>query len=59
MMGKLIVSIIQWALFLGMCGGLVDVTIALRQEAAKAHQMGLISLSKLNHALLGTSKNSR
>ena len=34
-------------------GGLVDVTLAMRHEAAKAHQMGLISLGDLNRQLVG------
>ena len=54
-MANLITSLIRWALFLGVCGGLVDATIAMRQEAAKAHQVGLISLGSLNRHLLGSS----
>lgn len=52
-MARLITTIIQWALFLGVSGGLVDATIAMRKEAAKAHQIGLISLGRLNRSLLG------
>jgi len=58
-MFKLITALIQWALFLGVTGGLVDVTIAMRREAAHAHQVGLISLSRLNHALVDPQKDSR
>ncbi len=52
-MANLVTSLIRWALFFGVCGGLVDITIALRDKAARAHQMGLVSLSQLNHALQG------
>ncbi len=52
-MANLITSLIRWAFFLGACGGLVDITIAMRDQAARAHQMGLVSLSRLNHALQG------
>jgi len=52
-MAKLIFALIQWALFIGVCGGLVDVTIAMRREAAKAHSIGIVSLRELNHALVG------
>jgi len=58
-MARLIATVIQWALFLGVSGGLVDATIAMRKEAAKAHQIGLISLGHLNRSLLGQSRNSR
>lgn len=52
-MANLIGSLIRWAFFIGACGGLVDITIAMRDKAALAHQMGLVSLSQLNHALQG------
>lgn len=52
-MSNLITSLISWALFLGVAGTLVDTTIAMRNEAARVHQMGLISLSELNHSLVG------
>ena len=50
-MGNLITTLIRWALFLGVCGGMVDATIAMRNRAAGAHRVGLISLGKLNRAL--------
>ncbi|HCM40020.1 MAG TPA: hypothetical protein DIS93_08620 [Bdellovibrionales bacterium] len=58
-MARLIATVIQWALFLGVSGGLVDATIAMRKEAAKVHQIGMISLGHLNRSLLGQSHNSR
>lgn len=51
-MVTLIRTLISWALFLGVCGGLVDMTLALRREAAQAHQVGLVSLGDLNRSLL-------
>ncbi|OFZ01951.1 MAG: hypothetical protein A2Z97_14150 [Bdellovibrionales bacterium GWB1_52_6] len=51
-MAKLIGTVIQWALLLGLTGGLVDATISMRKEALRAHQIGLVSLSKLNRSLL-------
>lgn len=53
LMFNLISSLISWALFIGVCGGLVDTTIALRHEAAHAHRIGLVSLVQLNRSLLG------
>ena len=58
-MFNLVTSLIQWALFLGVAGGLIDATIAMRNEAAKAHQMGLVSLSQLNHSLLGREQHPK
>lgn len=52
-MGSLIRSLLEWALFFGVTGGLVDVTLAMRNQAAQAHQMGLTSLSELNRHLVG------
>ena len=58
-MFKLIGSLISWAQFLGVCGGLVDTTIALRREAAHAHRIGLVSPGQLNRSLLGSAKHTR
>ena len=58
-MGRLIATVIQWALFLGVSGGLVDATIAMRREAARAQQVGLISLGKLNRGLINQATYSR
>jgi hypothetical protein len=54
-MSNLIAPLISWALLLGICGGLVDATLALRDRAARAHAMGLVSLSQLNRSLLGSA----
>ena len=48
---NLIFSTLKWAMIIGVAGGLVDATIAMRNKAVGAHRLGLISLSQLNHAL--------
>ena len=44
-------------LFLGVTGGLASATIYLGQEAAKSSSSGLVSLTALNHQLMGKSKH--
>lgn len=58
-MSNLIASLISWALFLGLCGSLVDTALALRREAAQAHRIGLVSLGQLNRSLLGSAPKGR
>ena len=58
-MGKLITTLLEWALFFGITGGLVDVTYELRHEAARAHAIGLVSLSQLNRQLVGHPRPRR
>ena len=43
---------IQWLVILAVTGGLVDMTIAMRNRAVNAHRIGLVSLTELNHALM-------
>jgi hypothetical protein len=60
MISNLISSLIGWALFIGLCGGLVDTTIALRKNAADATRIGLVSLTQLNHHLIsGNGKRTK
>ncbi len=47
-MQKLIAVLIQWAVFFGITGGLVDMTRELVRKAGHAHTVGLISLGKLS-----------
>lgn len=49
---NIILGIIKLALAVGLAGGLTDMTLAMRSEAAKAHKTGLISLKKLNESLV-------
>jgi len=48
---QLIRTIIRIALIVGATGGLVDATLAMRDRAGKARQVGLISLRALNRSL--------
>ena len=48
---RLFQAIIQWAMVLGVAGGLGEATVVAFQGAKHAHQTGLISLSKLNRSL--------
>jgi hypothetical protein len=56
-MQKLIAVLIQWAVFFGVTGGLVDVTREIAREAGHAHSIGLITLRKLNRALKAFRRN--
>ena len=47
-----IVAIIKFALFIGVAGGLVDLTIQMRNEAVQAHKAGTVNLRTLNHSLV-------
>ena len=48
-------KIIQFALVLAIIGMLKDATLFMFKEAAEAHTVGLISLSKLNRNLTENS----
>lgn len=49
---NIILGIIKLALAVGLAGGLTDMTLAMRGEAAKAHRAGLVSFKKLNQSLV-------
>lgn len=51
-MTKIIITLIKYAFFLGIGGQLVDATIALRSEAYRETQHGLVPLSYLNQCFL-------
>jgi len=51
LMTRIVLGLLQFALVVGLAGGLIDLTRTMRDEAAKAHSHGLISLRKLNHQL--------
>ena len=55
-MDNLVLRLLQYALYLGMIGGLVDATLNMRREAAHAGRNGLVSLRKLNEGLVGKPK---
>jgi hypothetical protein len=50
---KLIFRLLEFAILIGLAGGLVDLTRDMRREAYKAHKTGLISLKRLNEGLVG------
>ena len=49
--------LIRWALILAATGGLASATIYIGQEAAKSSANGLVSLTALNHQLMGSSRH--
>jgi len=48
---KIVSSIIKLTLYVGLAGGLVDITRDMGQKAGKARRHGLISLTELNKQL--------
>jgi len=54
--GNLMRTLILIGLMLGAAGTLDEVTRQLRHESARSSARGLLSLSKLNHVLVGPSK---
>jgi hypothetical protein len=52
-MVQIILGIMKLAIVIGLAGGLTDLTLAMRNEAAKAHRQGLVSFKELNNALIG------
>lgn len=50
---RIILGLLQFALVVSLTGGLIDLTRTMRDEAAKAHKQGLVSLKHLNSALVG------
>ena len=51
LMTRIVLGIVKLALMIGIAGGLTDLTLAMKSEAAKAHKQGLVSLKQLNKAL--------
>ena len=50
---RILISLIQFALVVGLAGGLVDLTRNMGQAAIKAHKSGIVSLHDLNQKLVG------
>jgi hypothetical protein len=50
---RFIIWLLEFAILVGLTGGLVDLTREMRKEAYKAHKTGLISLKRLNEDLVG------
>ncbi len=53
---KFIINIVTFAAGLACAGTLVEMTIAMKREAVKAHQTGIISLGKWNRELHSVQK---
>lgn len=53
LIARIILGIVKLALVIAIAGGLTDVTLVMRSEAARAHKQGLVSLKQLNKALVG------
>lgn len=52
LIARIVLGLVKLALVVGITGGLVDLTQAMRDEAVKAHRQGLVSLKLLNSALV-------
>ena len=50
---RIVFGLLKLALLIGVAGGLTDLTLAMRDEARKAHEQGLVSLKQLNKVLIG------
>lgn len=48
-----LIWLIEFAIFVGLAGGLVDLTRTMGKEAIKAHKTGIVSLHELNQKLVG------
>lgn len=53
LISRIVLGLIKFALVIGVAGGLTDLTFTMRSEAVKAHKQGLVSLKRLNQALVG------
>lgn len=50
---RLLVSLIEFTIIVGLAGGLVDLTRTMGTEAVKAHKVGIVKLGELNRSLVG------
>ncbi len=48
---KIIAQLVKFILYVGIAGGLVDLTHDMMLNAGRARRFGLVSLSSINHAL--------
>jgi hypothetical protein len=56
LIARIVLGLVKLALVVGLTGGLIDLTKAMRDEAVKAHRQGIVSLKRLNSALVGSDK---
>ena len=48
-----LIWLIEFAIVVGLAGGLVEMTRMMGREAIKAHKTGILSLHELNQKLVG------
>lgn len=53
LMTRIVLGLLQFAIVVGLTSGLIDLTRTMRNEAAKAHKQGIVSLKQLNQVLVG------
>lgn len=53
LIARIVLGLVKLALVVGLTGGLIDLTQSMRDEAVKAHRQGIVSLKRLNSALVG------
>lgn len=53
LVSRIVLGVVKLALVIGVGGGLTDLTLAMRSEAAKAHRQGMVSFKQLNKGLIG------
>ena len=56
---NIVSSLIKFAFYVGLAGGLVDMTKAMMFKAADAHRVGLVSLTDLNRQLFTPHKSHK
>ncbi|MCC7404114.1 MAG: hypothetical protein IT288_06905 [Bdellovibrionales bacterium] len=56
LIARIVLGLVKLALVVGLTGGLIDLTQAMREEAVKAHRQGIVSLKQLNLSLVGQQK---
>lgn len=56
LIARIVLGLVKLALVVGLTGGLIDLTRAMRDEAVKAHRQGIVSLKELNSSLVGSGR---
>lgn len=56
LIARIVLGLVKLALVVGLTGGLIDFTQAMKDEAVKAHRQGVVSLKRLNSSLVDRSK---
>ena len=54
---RIVLGLVKLALVVDLTGGLIDLTRTMKDEAAKAHRQGLVSLKQLNSSLAGRGES--